>query len=104
MDAYEHVVPGTAYPAVILITGYNDPRVSSWELAKLAARLARATTSGRPILLRVDYDAGHGFSAASREQSEQLLTDEFPAVAMRRPGIRGNSDAYLSEGIHRAVM
>ena len=77
MDAYEHVVPGTAYPAVILITGYNDPRVSSWELAKLAARLARATTSGRPILLRVDYDAGHGFLAASREQSEQLLTDEF---------------------------
>jgi prolyl oligopeptidase len=77
MDAYEHVVPGVAYPAVMLITGFNDPRVASWELAKFAARLARATTSGRPILLRVDYDAGHGFLAASREQSEQLLTDEY---------------------------
>jgi prolyl oligopeptidase len=77
MDAYEHVVPGTAYPAVMLITGYNDPRVSSWELAKFAARLSRSTTSGRPILLRVDYDAGHGFMAASRAQSEQLLTDEY---------------------------
>jgi prolyl oligopeptidase len=77
MDAYQHVVPGTAYPAVMLITGYNDPRVSSWEPAKFTARLARATTSGRPILLRVDYDAGHGFRAASREQSEQLLTDEY---------------------------
>ncbi|HXO17500.1 MAG TPA: prolyl oligopeptidase family serine peptidase [Candidatus Dormibacteraeota bacterium] len=77
MDAYEHVVPGTAYPAVMLITGYNDPRVSSWELAKFAARLARSTTSGRPILLRVDYDAGHGFLAASRTQSEELLTDEY---------------------------
>jgi prolyl oligopeptidase len=77
MDAYQHVVPGTAYPAVMLITGYNDPRVASWELAKFIARLARATTSGRPILLRVDYDAGHGFMAASRQQSEQLLTDEF---------------------------
>jgi prolyl oligopeptidase len=77
MDAYQHVVPGTAYPAVMLITGYNDPRVSSWELAKMTARLARATTSGRPILLRVDYDAGHGFMAASRQQSEQLATDEF---------------------------
>jgi prolyl oligopeptidase len=77
MDAYEHVVPGTAYPAVMLITGYNDPRVSSWELAKFAARLAASTSSGRPILLRVDYDAGHGFLAASREQSEQLLTDEY---------------------------
>lgn len=77
MDAYEHVVPGTAYPAVMLITGYNDPRVSSWELAKFTARLAASTTSGRPILLRVDYDAGHGFLAASREQTEQLLTDEY---------------------------
>ncbi len=77
MDAYEHVVPGTPYPAVMLVTGYNDPRVSSWELAKFTARLARATTSGRPILLRVDYDAGHGFLAASRTQSEELLTDEY---------------------------
>lgn len=77
MDAYEHVVPGTAYPAVMLVTGFNDPRVASWQLAKFAARLARATTSGRPILLRVDYDAGHGLIAASREQSEQLLTDEY---------------------------
>jgi prolyl oligopeptidase len=77
MDAYEHVVPGTAYPAVMLITGYNDPRVSSWELAKFTARLQGATTSGRPILLRVDYDAGHGFLAASRTQSEELLTDEY---------------------------
>ena len=77
MDAYEHVVPGTAYPAVMLITGYNDPRVSSWELAKFTARLAASTSSGRPILLRVDYDAGHGFLAASREQTEQLLTDEY---------------------------
>lgn len=77
MDAYEHVIPGTAYPAVMLITGYNDPRVASWQLAKFTARLQKATTSGRPILLRVDYDAGHGFMAASRKQSEELLTDEY---------------------------
>lgn len=77
MDAYEHVVPGVGYPAVMLITGYNDPRVASWELAKFTARLQKATTSRRPILLRVDYDAGHGFLAASRKQSEELLTDEY---------------------------
>lgn len=77
MDAYQHVVNGTKYPAVMLITGYNDPRVSSWELAKFAARLQQASTSGRPILLRVDYDAGHGFLASSRKQTEQLLTDEY---------------------------
>ncbi len=77
MDAYHHVVNGTPYPAVMLVTGYNDPRVSSWELAKMTIALQRATTSGRPILLRVDYDAGHGFLAGSRTQNEQLLTDEY---------------------------
>ncbi|MBV9699748.1 MAG: S9 family peptidase [Candidatus Eremiobacteraeota bacterium] len=91
MDTYQHVVDGTAYPAVMLITGFNDPRVSSWELAKLTARLQQATTSGRPILLRVDYDAGHGFLAASRTQSEQLLTDEYAFLLWQcgDPAFRG---------------
>ncbi len=77
MDAYQHVVDGIAYPAVMLITGINDPRVPPWELAKFTARLQAATSSGRPILLRVDYDAGHGFLNASRVQTDQLLTDQY---------------------------
>ena len=77
MDAYLHVVDGTKYPAVMLNTGINDPRVSPWELAKFAARLQSASTSGRPILLRVDYDAGHGFLDTSRSQAEGLLADQF---------------------------
>jgi prolyl oligopeptidase len=76
-DAYEHVRDGAKYPAVMLVTGINDPRVSPWELAKFAARLQAANTSGRPTLLRVDYDSGHGFLAASRAQTDQLLTDEY---------------------------
>jgi len=77
MDAYLHVVDGTKYPAVMLNTGINDPRVSPWELAKFAARLQSASTSGRPVLLRVDYDAGHGFLDTSRTQAEGLLADQF---------------------------
>jgi prolyl oligopeptidase len=77
MDAYQHVRKGHKYPAVMLITGINDPRVSPWELAKFAARLQGATASGRPILLRVDYDAGHGFLAASRDQTDRLLADQY---------------------------
>jgi prolyl oligopeptidase len=77
MDAYQHVRPGVAYPAVLLITGFNDPRVAPWELAKFYAALRAATTSRRPVLLRVDYDAGHGFLAASREQSDRLLADQY---------------------------
>jgi prolyl oligopeptidase len=77
IDAYLHVRDGVKYPAVMLITGINDPRVPPWELGKFAARLQAASTSGRPILLRVDYDAGHGFLASSRAQSDALLADEY---------------------------
>jgi prolyl oligopeptidase len=59
MSPYEHVVPGTAYPAVLLTAGINDPRVDVWQPAKMAARLRAASTSGRPILLAVNYDEGH---------------------------------------------
>jgi prolyl oligopeptidase len=37
----------------------------------MAARLQAATSSGKPILLRVDYDAGHGFGSTKKQQSEQ---------------------------------
>ena len=59
MSPYEHIQPGTPYPAVLLTTGINDHRVEPWQPAKLAARLAAATSSGRPILLSVNYDDGH---------------------------------------------
>jgi prolyl oligopeptidase len=75
MDAYLHVKDGTRYPAVLLTTGINDPRVASWEPAKMAARLQAATSSGKPILLRVDYDAGHGIGS-TKAQEDELLADE----------------------------
>ena len=77
MDAYAHIVDGQHYPAVLGITGINDPRVAPWQVAKFVARLRRASSSGRPVLMRVDYDAGHGMMAASRGQAVALLTDEF---------------------------
>ncbi len=77
MDAYAHIVDGRRYPAVLGVTGINDPRVAPWQVAKFVTRLRAATSSGRPVLMRVDYDAGHGLLAASRNQTVALLTDEF---------------------------
>ena len=77
MDGYQHVKRGTQYPAVMGVTGINDPRVAPWQVAKMTARLARATTSGRPILLYVDYDAGHGLLGASAAQTIRIRTDEY---------------------------
>jgi prolyl oligopeptidase len=75
MDAYQHVKPDTAYPAVLLTTGVNDPRVAPWQAAKMTARLQASSNSGKPVLLRVDYDAGHGLGS-TKSQRDAELADE----------------------------
>jgi prolyl oligopeptidase len=76
MDAYQHVKPGTGYPAVLLTTGANDPRVAPWQAAKMTAKLQAATSSGKPVLLRVDYDAGHGLGSTKSQRDEELADEE----------------------------
>jgi prolyl oligopeptidase len=76
MDAYQHVKDGVRYPAVLLAIGINDPRVNPWFSAKMAARLQAATTSGKPVLLRVDYDAGHGLTVP-RQQLNEFYADMY---------------------------
>jgi len=77
MSPYDHVKKGTPYPAVLLMTGMNDPRVDPWEMAKMAARLQAATSSGKPILLRVDYTGGHNTIGATRSDTEDAYGDIF---------------------------
>jgi prolyl oligopeptidase len=76
MDAYMHVKDGTKYPAILLTTGATDPRVSPWQVTKMAARLQAATASGKPVLLRVDYDAGHGMGSTAAQRDEELADEE----------------------------
>jgi prolyl oligopeptidase len=71
MDPLQHLRPGTPYPAVLLTTGVEDSRVEPWEPGKFAAALQEATTSGRPVLLRVDFDAGHGMGLTKRQRVEE---------------------------------
>ena len=60
----QNVKPGTAYPAVLLITGVNDPRVAPWQSRKFAAALQAASTSKQPILLLTRMNEGHGVTAS----------------------------------------
>jgi prolyl oligopeptidase len=76
IDAYLKIRDGVKYPAVLFSVGRNDSRVPPWMSGKLAARLQKASTSGRPILLRVDYDAGHG-TGATRAQLNEEIADMF---------------------------
>jgi len=59
MDGVQHVVKGVKYPAVICVGGWNDPRVVAWEPGKFAAALQNASSSGKPVLMKVNYDNGH---------------------------------------------
>lgn len=76
MSTYHQIQDGTKYPAVLLTHGVNDPRVEVWHSSKTAARLMAASTSGRPVLLRLDYDAGHGVGS-TKQQVLQERADIF---------------------------
>jgi prolyl oligopeptidase len=79
MSPYAHVRDGTPYPAVMFLTGANDPRVAPWHSTKMTARVQAASSSGRPVLLRIDYEAGHG-SGLNRSQYERDFADLWSFV------------------------
>lgn len=85
MSPYAHVQDGVRYPPTLVYAGFNDQRVAAWIPAKFAARLQAATTSGKPVLLRVDYDAGHTGFDTTRAQSD-LDTADMLAFALWQTG------------------
>jgi prolyl oligopeptidase len=82
-DSYHKVKEGVNYPAAFITTGLNDPRVVVWQATKMAARLQAASTSGKPILLRVEKHGGHGMGSTRFQVNAELadklafLLDQF---------------------------
>ncbi len=74
---YHHVQDGVKYPAVLLTTGENDPRVDPWHSRKFAAALQAATASKNPILLISFSNAGHGGIGSSEDQQIAMATYEL---------------------------
>lgn len=89
MSSYHHVVDGEKYPAVMLSHGINDPRVEPWMSGKMCARLQAASSSGKPILFRVDYQAGHGIGS-TKTQYQEGLADKWAFLLwqMGAPGFQ----------------
>lgn len=79
LDPYQHIKPGTKYPATLVVSGLNDPRAATFHSAKYAARLAAATTSGEPVMLRIDFGAGHGMGS-TRSQRDAMWADIYSFV------------------------
>ncbi|MFK9097387.1 S9 family peptidase [Pseudomonas guariconensis] len=58
-DPYENL-KAQAYPAMLVVAGYNDSRVQYWEAAKWVARLRTCKTDDNLLLLKTEMGAGHG--------------------------------------------
>ena len=52
-------VAALPYPPIFAVAGLTDPRVTYWEPAKWVAKLRDNSTSGNPVLFKINLDAGH---------------------------------------------
>jgi prolyl oligopeptidase len=87
MSAYHQIKDGVKYPAVLFTHGVNDPRVEVWNTTKAAARLMATSTSGKPVLVRLDYEAGHGIGDTKAQVLDERA-DTF-AFVMWQTGMPG---------------
>jgi oligopeptidase B len=68
---YENV--GTQrYPALLVLAGLTDPRVTYWEPAKWVARLRDRKTDGNLLAFRTNLDAGHAGAAGRFERLKEV--------------------------------
>jgi prolyl oligopeptidase len=70
---YEHVEKGVDYPAILMLTGANDPRVEPMQSRKMIAKLQAATGSDAPILLRTSDSTGHGQGTPLADQINETV-------------------------------
>lgn len=69
---YHNVKPDTKYPATLLETAVNDPRVAPWQSRKFAAALQAANASNNPVLLLTRMNEGHGVTASFSQRVGNL--------------------------------
>jgi len=73
---YHRVRAGVAYPALLLLSADSDDRVDPMHARKFAAALQDANPAGRPVLLRVERNAGHTGADQVRLEVERQA-DQF---------------------------
>ena len=81
---YHAVKKGTVYPATLLLSADSDDRVDPMHARKFAAALQAATTGG-PVLLRIERNAGHG-GADMVKASVETRADEYAFVLAHTKG------------------
>jgi oligopeptidase B len=80
---YENVRPQD-YPAMLVLAGLTDPRVTYWEPAKWVARLRATKTGHRVLAFRTNLEAGHAGAAGRFERLKEVaLAYTFALAAVR---------------------
>lgn len=69
------------YPAMLVLAGLADPRVTYWEPAKWVARLRGRKTDHNAIVLRVNLDAGHGGAPGRFDRLKEIAISYAFAIA-----------------------
>jgi oligopeptidase B len=82
---YDNVSPQD-YPAMLVTTGLWDSQVQYFEPAKWVARLRRLKTDDRPLLLRVNLEAGHGGRSGRFERYRELAEEYAFLLALAENG------------------
>lgn len=92
---YHRVVPGTRYPAMLLMSADSDDRVNPMHARKFAAAVQDANPDGRPVLLRIERNAGHTGADQVRLEAERQA-DQFAfllhELKAEDPGISRSDD------------
>lgn len=64
-----------AYPSILALASWHDPRVGYWEPAKWIARLRDHDTGGRDLLLWINMDAGHAGASGRFEYLHEIAVE-----------------------------
>jgi prolyl oligopeptidase len=85
------VAPGTRYPSVLVMSPADDDRADPMHARKFVAALQTASTGG-PVLLRVDANAGH-FGTASRGAWAEYYADCYAFALAEIADVGGSMGA-----------
>lgn len=78
-------VDALPYPPILAVAGLTDPRVTYWEPAKWVARLRDKSTSGNPVLFKINMDAGHAGASGRFSRLEEVALNY--AFALKVTGL-----------------
>ena len=73
------------YPAMLVLAGLTDPRVTYWEPAKWVARLRARRLDRNLLVLRTNLDAGHAGASGRFDRLKEIALAYAFAVKVARP-------------------